>query len=111
MSTAGFGVTFTDKQCQKFHYISQIFNFWYHSQLRGHLLKVRTMSSDHSHLSQSCLQISFTRQVIMVVVAAAAVAVAAVVVVVVLVVWVAAVAVATVVVVEYRACQWLYVRV
>ena len=59
------------------------------------------MGSDHSHLSRSCLQISFTRQVV-----AAAVVV---VVVVVLVVGVAAVAV--VVVVEYRTCQWLYVHV
>jgi hypothetical protein len=70
------------------------------------------MGSDHSRLSHSCLQISFTRQVIRVAVAAAAaVAVAAVVVVVVLVVGVAAVAVAAMVVVKYRACQWLYVRV
>jgi hypothetical protein len=66
------------------------------------------MDSDHSRLSQSFLQISFTREVIMVAVAAvAAVAVAAVV----LVVGAAAVAVAAVVVAEYRACQWLYVRV
>jgi hypothetical protein len=62
------------------------------------------MGSDHSHLSRSCLQISFTRQIIMVavvMVAEVVVAVAA-----------AVVAVAAVVVVvEYRACQWLYVRV
>jgi uncharacterized membrane protein YcjF (UPF0283 family) len=56
------------------------------------------MGTDHSRLSWSWLQISFTRQVIVVVVGAAVVAV--------VVLLVAAAAV-----VEYRACQRLFAHV